>query len=72
MKIWYILKGFVIFTDELVPLVLELDVVGEAALHDVKAVVVAGLDLGDALAAGAGVHPLHGGQALSRGGSLKR
>ena len=50
-------------TDKLVPLGLDLDVVGQAALHDVEAVVVAGLDVGVALASGTGVHLLDGREA---------
>ena len=53
-------------TNELVPLILELDVVRQASLHHVEAVVVAGLQLCDSLAAGAGVHSLDGRQALLR------
>ena len=37
--------------------------VGQAALHDVEAVVVAGLDVGVALASGARVHLLDGREA---------
>ncbi len=47
-------------TNKLVPVFLDLDVIGQAALHDVEAVVVARLDVGETLAGGAGVHLLDG------------
>ena len=65
-------------TNKLIPLILDLNVVSEAALHDVEAVVVAGLDVAVALARGAGVHLLDGRQAgltrrnLFKGNTFKK
>jgi len=45
----------------MVPLLLDLDVIGQAAFHDIEAVVVARLDVGVPLTDGARVHLLYGG-----------
>ena len=61
-----------LLTDELVPLLLDLDVAVEAGVHHVQAEVFAGAQLCAAEAAGgARVHPLQGRAALRRGGRLK-
>ena len=61
-----------LLTDELVPLVLDLNVTVEADVHHVQAEVFARTQLRAAEAAGgARVHPLQGRAALRRGGRLK-
>ena len=54
-----------------VPRLVDLVVVGEAALHDVEAEAVARLDVREALTGGTGGHPLERGEAGGRGGHLQ-
>ena len=61
-----------IFTDIFVPELVDLVVVSQAALHGVDAEAGAGLDIWQALAGGAGGHPLHSIETLGRGRHLEK
>lgn len=63
---------FLSLTDEVLPLRVQVSLVGQAALHDVAAVVGAGFDRGHAAAVGAVDHLHHGLHALGAEKNLAR
>ncbi len=65
------LENEVQLTNKMVPLLLDLDVVGQATFHDVEAVVVARFDVGVPLTDGARVHLLDGSLTFRTRGNLK-
>lgn len=65
-------RFFLSLTDEVLPLRVQVSLVGQAALHDVAAVVGAGFDRGQAAAVGAVDQLHHGLHALGAENNLAR